>query len=121
MACMAYHYLNTPKPPRTPTFTAAAKKKTTGIKAYDIQSKGFNNQCNKISQKNRTLTVKLLTMILKKSSLELALSKENDRCQLKSNSLNVHQKQFVTEPKKPLRAAINKQAFNDFSNVTLLV
>lgn len=49
MACMAYHYLNTPKPPRTPTFTAATKKKTTGIKAYGTQSKGFNNQCNKIS------------------------------------------------------------------------
>ena len=32
--------------------------------------------------------------------------KKKDRCQLKSNSLNVNQKQFVTEPKKPLQAAI---------------
>lgn len=43
MACMACHYLKTPKPLGTLTFTATANKKTTGIKAHGTQSKGFNN------------------------------------------------------------------------------
>lgn len=42
-ACMAYHYLKTPKPLGTLTFTATANKKTAEIKAHGTQSKGFNN------------------------------------------------------------------------------